>query len=475
MKLTATIGHVVDVLDCQIQSGKPGCLSDPDRDRLITAVSSDSRSIQSGSLFVAIKGDSFDGHDFVADAFSRGAAGALVSADWAKASSVDSNKFSTLIVVEDVLASLQDLAIWYRSRLDTAVIGITGSSGKTTTKDMAAAILSTRYTILKTPGNLNSQLGLAQVLFHLDRIHDMAVLEMGMNHSGEIARLAEMARPSVGVITNVGPVHLEHLRSIEGVASAKGELLDDLGESDTAVLNADDPYVMSQRPRTQARLVTFGRNERANVRATEVESTFSGSEFCLDDGTEFQINIPGEHQVMNALAAIAVGQSFDINHSDMQTALAEMTPSVMRMEIRSMGSVTCINDTYNANPISVRAALRTLESYPLPGRRIAVLGDMLELGDSSAQFHHDIGVDAGRTADFLIVVGDRAEDIAEGARSGEITPEAIFVCGNNDEAWIHLCDSIQDGDVVLIKGSRGMHMEELVASMEASIDGTHES
>lgn len=475
MRLTVTIGDVVDVLDCQILPEKPEGLSDLTRYRRVTAVSSDSRNIHSGNLFVAIKGDSFDGHDFVASALSTGAAGALVSADWAKTNGTDFDSFSILIVVEDVLESLQDLAIWYRSRLDTEVIGITGSSGKTTTKDMTAAILSTRYNILKTPGNLNSQLGLPQVLFQLDRIHDMAVLELGMNHAGEIARLSEIARPSLGVITNVGPVHLEHLGSIEGVASAKGELLDYLGEPDTAVLNADDSYVMSQRPRTPARLVTFGRNENANVRAKEVESTFTGSVFSLDDGTEFQINIPGEHQVMNALAAIAIGQSFDVNHSDMQAALAEMKPPAMRMEVRSMGNVTCLNDAYNANPISMRSALRTLESYPLPGRRIAVLGDMLELGDSSAQVHHELGIDAGRTADILVTVGDRAVDIAEGARSGEITPQAIFVCENNEEAWFYLRDSIQDGDVVLIKGSRGMHMEEIVESMEASIDGTHVS
>ena len=284
MRLTVTIGDVVDVLDCQILPEKPEGLSDLTRYRRVTAVSSDSRNIHSGNLFVAIKGDSFDGHDFVASALSTGAAGALVSADWAKTNGTDFDSFSILIVVEDVLESLQDLAIWYRSRLDTEVIGITGSSGKTTTKDMTAAILSTRYNILKTPGNLNSQLGLPQVLFQLDRIHDMAVLELGMNHAGEIARLSEIARPSLGVITNVGPVHLEHLGSIEGVASAKGELLDYLGEPDTAVLNADDSYVMSQRPRTPARLVTFGRNENANVRAKEVESTFTGSVFSLEDG-----------------------------------------------------------------------------------------------------------------------------------------------------------------------------------------------
>lgn len=468
LDLTVTIRDIMGVCSGSLVPAKPTSLSGLIADRRITAISTDSRRLQSGNLFVAVPGENFDGHDFVLQALHTGAATALVSEEWANEHLSEFDDSVTLIVVSDVLAGLQALASWYRTRFQTEIVGVTGSSGKTTTKDMIAAVLSSRYSVLKTPGNLNSQLGLPQVVFQLRRTHDLAVLEMGMNHTGEINRLAEICNPSVGVITNVGPVHLEFLGSVDGVARAKGELLDHLSEKDLAVLNADDALVMGQRPRSRARLVTFGLGEYANVRAREIDAGFSSTVFMLDDGSEFVLNIPGVHHVMNALAAIAVGQSFGVRVSDMQAALAALKPSDMRMDVQIVGNITYINDTYNANPDSVRAALHTLAISPGSGRRIAVLGDMLELGDSSAQAHRDVGAEAAGVANLLITVGNRAVDIAVGARAAGLTSSQIVECATTGEASSVLEDTIEDGDVILVKGSRGMRMEEIVVQVSSA-------
>jgi UDP-N-acetylmuramoyl-tripeptide--D-alanyl-D-alanine ligase len=469
LDLTVTIRDIMGICSASLVPARQSSLSGFIADRRITAISTDSRRLQSGNLFVAVSGENFDGHDYVLQALHAGAAAALVSDAWANEHLSEFDDSVTLLVVSDVLAGLQALASWYRTRFEPEIVGVTGSSGKTTTKNMIAAVLSSQYSVLKTPGNLNSQLGLPQVIFQLRRNHDMAVLEMGMNHMGEINRLAEICNPSVGVITNVGPVHLEFLGTIDGVARAKGELLDHLSEKELAVLNADDALVMGQRSRSRAKLVTFGLGEYANVRAREIDAGFSSTVFALDDGSEFLLNIPGVHHVVNALAAIAVGQSFGVRMSDMQAALAALEPSDMRMDVQIVGNITYINDTYNANPDSVRAALGTLAISPGSGRRIAVLGDMLELGKSSLQAHRDVGAEAAEVADVLITVGNRAIDMAVGARAAGLTSSQIVECATTAEASGVLENTVEDGDVVLVKGSRGMRMEEIVAHVSSAV------
>ena len=431
----------------------------------VSSVSTDSRSITGGEFFVAITGEKFDGHEYVVDALKAGAAGAMVSREWHREHATMLPIGAPLIAVEHVLDALQALAGWYRQRFDLPLIGVTGSNGKTTTKDMIAAVLGSRYRILKTPGNLNSQVGVPQVLLQLKHDHDIAVLELGMNHAGELDRLARMVRPKVGVITNVGPVHLEYLETLEGVARAKGELLDALPDDGIAVLNADDPHVMAQRSRTRAHLITFGHTDGAEVRVRDIQAQLSGTTFRLDDGMVFRLNIAGEHQVSNALAAIAVGRLLGIKNKDIHTALASLTPVSMRMDVRMIGKLQLINDTYNANPVSTCAALHTLASASR-GRRVAVLGDMLELGHESEAAHLKVGQAVVNTADLLITVGERARSIADGARNAGMAEECIVVCDSNSQASLYLIETADDGDVILVKGSRGMKMEEIVVDLE---------
>jgi UDP-N-acetylmuramoyl-tripeptide--D-alanyl-D-alanine ligase len=369
-----------------------------------------------------------------------------------------------LVVVADTLSALQKLAAWYRGQFRIPVVGVTGSSGKTTTKDMIAAVLEQGYRVLKTPGNLNSQIGVPQVLLSLEPAHEIAVLELGMNHPGELARLAEIVRPTVGVITNVGPVHLEFLKTLEGVGRAKGELLDYVDPDGWAVLNADDPYVMAQRARTRARLVTFGYTARADIQAVSIQADFDRTAFRLRGGATFHLRIPGEHQVANALAAIGVGQIFHRSTETMQAALAALEPAAMRMDARTVGGLHLLVDAYNANPVSTCAALKTLAAGG--GRHIAVLGDMLELGDMSVSAHLAVGRTAAETADLLVTVGSRARDIARGAREAGMADDRMFCCDTNPEAVERLRAVVQAGDYILIKGSRGMKMEEIVAALE---------
>ncbi len=469
LSLSLTIGDIKEDTDCRIVQSGASSPSARILERRVTDISTDSRKIQTGNLFVAISGDRFDGHDYIGQAMQHGAAAALVSQDWVEASDEGSRDSAILLAVPDVLSAFQKLAGSYRERLRTKVIGVTGSSGKTTTKDMVAAVFSTQHSVLKTPGNLNSQLGLPQVIFQIQQHHEFAVLEMGMNHPGEISRLAKMARPEVGLITNVGPVHLEFLESVEGVASAKGELLDFLHEKDLAVLNADDPLVMGQRLRTRGRLITYGLGQYADVRAREMRSDMTGSVFVLDDGTEFRLNILGEHHVMNALAAIAVGMDYGIPIDDIREALAAVKLGDMRMEVQSIGGITLINDAYNANPDSVRVALSTLTAAQGEGRRIAVLGDMLELGESTVDAHREIGAVAAG-CDVLVAVGERAHDLASGARESGMNPENVHECGATHDAGCLLPGLIRDGDMILVKGSRGMKMEDIVADLASAAE-----
>ncbi|MBM3263009.1 MAG: UDP-N-acetylmuramoyl-tripeptide--D-alanyl-D-alanine ligase [candidate division Zixibacteria bacterium] len=430
----------------------------------ITEISTDSRTTPHGSLFVALAGERFDGHDFVLGALGAGVRAALVNESWFREHAPEFPDKHPFIVVADTLDALQRFAMWHREQVGIPIVAVTGSSGKTTTKEMVAAVLGGRYRVLKTPGNLNSQIGTPQVLLSIRREHEIAVLELGMNHSGEMSRLGRMTRPDTAIITNVGPAHLEYLKTVEGVGDAKGELLHHLAPDGCAILNADDPQVMRQRSRTTARLVTFGRHTAADVRALEVTARIDGSTFRTEDGISFSLRLPGEHQVMNALAAIAAGRLFGVSNDDIRDALSHMTPAPMRMDYRKIGRFYLLMDAYNANPVSTRAALETLALAP--GHRIAVLGDMLELGDISASAHRDIGRCAAATADVLVTVGPRAIDIAEGAQDAGFSRDNILSCRSNMEAVALLREIVGPDHYVLVKGSRGMKMEEIATGLE---------
>ena len=457
-----TLAEIAGIMDGRLHVPAPA-----HRDKRITGVCSDTRRIEKGNLFVAISGERYDGHDFVSEAMRSGACASLVTADWHDDRADRNSPEGARIVVPVVLTALQAFAGWHRSRFDLPVIAVTGSNGKTTTKNMIASVLSERSRVFKTPGNLNSQLGVAETLFSLQEDHGAAVLELGMNQAGELNRLARMTRPSVGVITNVGPAHIEFFESIEGIARAKGEILDHLPVDGHAVLNADDPLVMKQAGRSPAPVTTFGRSAGTDVRLARSRTELSGSTFALSDGASFRINLMGEHQVMNAVAAVAVGRLFGIDDSGIARALRHVESTPMRMEYRKVGAVHLINDTYNANPSSMKAALDALAATA--GRKLVVLGDMLELGETGKAAHREVGRHAAEVAERIITAGELARDIAEAAVEAGMPASRVVACSSSDQAAAEVLEKIRDGDVILVKGSRGMRMEAVVESMAAAL------
>tara|TARA_B100000029_G_scaffold451213_1_gene475607 strand:- start:6776 stop:8188 length:1413 start_codon:yes stop_codon:yes gene_type:complete len=433
----------------------------------ITGVSSDSRKIEAGNLFVAISGERYDGHDFVKEAENIGARVSLVTSEWHNQQPQGEIPYGARIIVPDVIKGLQAFSHWYRCQFQLPVVSVTGSNGKTTTKDIIANILGTTSNVFKTQGNLNSQLGVAESIFALTEEHDIAVFELGMNHAGQLDRLANMVQPEVGVITNVGPAHIEFFNTIEDIAHAKGEILDYLPQDGSAVLNADDPLVMGESHRCKGSVITFGRTKDADIRLLSVKVDPSGSWFTLSDGFEFHINLLGEHQVMNALAAVAVGRIFGLRDEEIAIGLEKVSSSPMRMDYHKTGGVFLIDDTYNANPSSMKAALRVLDITQ--GRKLVVLGDMLELGEMSLAAHMELGKDAARVADLIFTVGEYAEVTAEGAINHGGASLSVITCLSTGDAISKVLTRISENDVVLVKGSRGMKMEIIVESIEAHI------
>jgi len=426
-------------------------------DLAVTGVSIDTRTLVPGDVFVAIRGERFDGHTFVSEAFARGAAAAVVSSG----ADLDDAVGPTLLV-EDTVTALQDLSAWYRSRFEPTLVAVTGTNGKTTTKDMIAGALSTRMTTLKTEGNFNNHIGVPLTLLRLAREHDAAVVEMGMNHEGEIARLAQVARPLIGVVTNVSRAHLETMGDLGAIARAKGELLEALPAEGVAVLNGDDPLVMSQAERTRARVETFGLSEGAATRAVDVEEKPHGVRFALAGGGLVELPVPGRHNVMNALAAVAVSRALGIPPSEAAAGIASFTPSAMRTSIVRVAGRVILNDAYNANPGSLAAALSTLVSVAGGRPTAAVLGDMLELGRESASAHREAGARAAELGiDYLFLFGVEVAALAEGAVASGMSRERVRIY-ETKAALAQALEDLPDGAVVLVKGSRGMRMEEVV-------------
>jgi UDP-N-acetylmuramoyl-tripeptide--D-alanyl-D-alanine ligase len=429
-----------------------------DGDVAVTGVSTDTRTLSPGDLFVAIRGERFDGHAFVGEAFELGAAAALVARG---AGPPPAGR--PALLVEDTVTALQDLSAWYRRGFEARLVAVTGTNGKTTTKDMIAGALSTRMNTLKTEGNLNNHIGVPLTLFGLTRKHEAAVVEMGMNHPGEIARLAELAAPEVGVITNVSRAHLETMGDLDSIARAKGELLEALPEDGVAVLNADDPRVMAQARRTSARVETFGLSEGAGTRAVDIEETEHGVRFRLPDGATVDLPVPGRHNVMNALAALTASRALGVDDGQAAGGVAAFAPSAMRMAIVRIGGRTILNDAYNANPGSLAAALETLIAVAAGRPTAAVLGDMLELGGESRAAHREAGARAAEIGvGRLFLLGREVAALAEGAVRAGMSRQRV----NTYETKAALAEDLEallpTHAVVLVKGSRGMRMEEVV-------------
>jgi UDP-N-acetylmuramoyl-tripeptide--D-alanyl-D-alanine ligase len=431
----------------------------------------DSRHVTPGCCFVALRGERVDGHRFVEDALRNGARVALVE----RPVEVEQRVAAAIVQVPDALAALQELAAWWRDRSAVRVVGITGSTGKTIAKEVMADVLGRTHRVLRNEGNLNSETGLPMTLLRLEPEHDVAVLEMSMYTEGEIARLTEIARPEVGVVLAVHPTHLERAGSIEAIARAKAELPAGLPAQGLAVLNADDPRVAAMAATTPAEVRTFGLAAGALVRAVEIASLgLAGTQFTLHTpwGTRrVRSAIPGRHLVPHALAAAAVAERFAVPLDDVEAALAAGSHAEHRMAIAEARSgATLVDDTYNASPVSVTAALEFLAETPIgPGRhRYAVLGDMLELGPDEERLHREIGSLAAGAVDGLLAVGERGRWIAEAATAAGLRRVAT---ANDAEEAAAAFDEVlgaSTGDIVLVKASRGVELDRLVAALVAS-------
>lgn len=445
-----------------------------DQDPEVTGVSVDSRTIGVGDLFVALPGERVDGRTFVADALARGAAAAMVRRPW-------TGTAGSIVEVDDPAQALLSLAADERQALSAIVIGITGSTGKTCTKDMTASVLAQRFQVVASPASFNNEVGLPLTILGAGPDTEAVVCEMGSRGRGHITLLCEVARPDVGVVTNVGVAHMELFGSPEVLRDAKAELPEALPEDGVAVLNADDPVVRAFAARTPARrVVTFGLSDDAVIRAESVEVDRATGKAAFDlitpDGTSHVgLSVPGEHMVPDALAAAAVGWSLGVTTQAIADGLAAAPVSAARMQMIDLGSVRIVDDTYNANPTSVAAALKAVRWMAGDGRCIAVLGHMAELGTLDQVEHERVGELLARLGiDILVTVGDGARRIALGAEREGVEPDRIFKCDDVMQAAETVERMIRPGDLVLVKASRVCRLERVVEELvrRASADRT---
>lgn len=454
----------------QVLKATGGVLLSGEQDNAFYGITTDSRQVNCGNLFVALQGEKYDGHDFVQMALEHGAAGLLVQ-DEAKFKITRQGKKATVIKVRSTLQALGDLAHDYRKRFSIPVIGLTGSSGKTTTKEMMAAIIGREKTILTTAGNLNNLIGLPQTIFRLTKDHELAILEMGTNTCGEIKRLTQIAIPDIGLITNVGPAHLAGFGSVDIVREEKGNLFFNMAPAGTAIVNLDDESVRIVAERWTGKRITFGMSLDADVTAKDIEKNGArGVRFNLvigDKVNKVEMKIIGIHHVYNALAAAAAAWAAGIGCKAITEGLAAFQPVSGRMQmIKLQNCAFILDDSYNANPASVREALLTLKDLKNHHSGYVFLGDMLELGASADEMHRKIGIlvaTIGVNAVFL--KGDFSAATAAGALEGGMLPQNIFFLSQNEDGMPFLKKNLKKGDWVLVKGSRRMKMEKIVVQI----------
>ena len=440
-----------------------------DLDAAVTSVDTDSRNIQPGSLFIPLEGERFDGHSFIPAALSAGAAGCLTAR---ARDSYAPGKF--YVKVRSTQRALRDLARWYKKQFDIPFVCITGSVGKTTTKDMVAAVLREKFRVHKTNGNFNNNIGLPLTLLRLEKADEICVLEMGMNHAGEIEYLSDIVEPDVALITNIGDSHIENLGSREGIFQAKCEIFTHMKPEGTVILNGDDEWLTTLKGRLPFTTVFVGRGEGLEYRATQVDSDGQTHIKCqvTTPRQSFSLCIPalGAHMVYPALMAAAVGELYGMTGEEIARGVENFLPTKMRMNVlRLPGDVVVLNDAYNANPQSMRAAAAVLGDAR--GRRkVAIVGDMLELGDSSDLFHRAVGGSfAELGTDCLIAVGDLARYLAEGAR--EAGMGEVYHFDSQEQAMPTILSQLQPGTTILVKASRMMRFERIVEALTAAAKG----
>jgi UDP-N-acetylmuramoyl-tripeptide--D-alanyl-D-alanine ligase len=460
-----SVDEIVSATQGKLVGGKKG--------HEFSGVCIDSRMVKPGQLFIAIKGDRFDGHDFIPQALEAGASGAILS----MRSRHLRFQNKVLIQVEDTLTALQEIARVHRSRFNIPVIAITGSNGKTTTKEMAASILAHQFRLLKNEGNLNNHIGAPLTLLRLEPAHQVAVIEMGINRPGELRRLCQIAQPQVGLITNIGPAHLEFLGNVEGVALAKAELLEALTPEGVAILNADDEYFQFLATKVKGGLMTFSLRSQADVMASAVVlHPDRGPTFRLKIRTgskpgeiEVSLSTVGKHNIYNALGAAAVGAYMGVDLDVIRQGLEDFKPVSMRSQLMELQGFRVLNDAYNANPASMRSALETLAGLGPSGQKIAVLGDMLELGGPGEVAHREVGREVARAGiQYLITLGSLAEQIAQGALSAGMDDSRVMHSQGPEDAGRMILSVARPGDCILIKGSRKMKMEKILEFIKSS-------
>ena len=442
-----------------------------DHKAIAQAYSIDSRTIQAGELFFAVKGERMDGHDFVQQALEKGAVAAVVRRDELARYAAKTR----LLAVADTLVALQTLGAAVRRLWAKPLIGVTGSTGKTTTKEAIAHVLSSRFRVLKSEGNFNNHFGLPLMLLKIEPEHEAAVIEMGMSHRGEIAALAKIAQPEIGVVTNVAPVHLEFFTSVAEIARAKYELIESLPAGGTAILNADDEYVSQFGRDFHGKVVRYGLHQTADVRAENIVSRgAAGSRFDVVVGPYREpatLPLVGTHNIYNALAAVATGMERGLSPAEATRALATLAPADKRGAVVQLGNITVINDCYNSNPTALDAMVDTLAAMPAK-RRIVVAGEMLELGPSGEELHRSSGRHmAQRGIDILVGVRGLAKPMVDAASREGMRAEFV---ATPEEAGEWLARETREGDVVLLKASRGVKLEralEAVVGRQSSVVG----
>ena len=416
----------------------------------------DSRKISKGSMFIAIKGEKFNGEDFAIEAIEKGAAGVIVNENCLEEKLP---KTGLILKVADTLATYQNFARAWRENFKIPLVAITGSNGKTTTKDLTAAALGGLGEIQKTSGNFNNEMGVPITLLGINENHKAAVVEIGMRGLGQIESLSKIVKPNIGIVTNVGETHIELLGSIENIAKAKSELVEAIHEGGIVILNADDSNVIKMKSKVKSgvKIITFGIDNDADIKAEKITSDSATTKFFVND-FEFEIPMLGRHNVLNALAAICAGIAVNLTFEKIRDGLKNLNKTKMRFEIEERNGLKIINDAYNASPASMRAALQTTAQIA-EGRKIAVLGDMLELGEISEKAHRQVGEEVFKNNfDILITYGQLGKLIAEGA----VGVKKIFTSDTHEEAANYLKKILQSGDTILFKGSRGMQMEKII-------------
>ncbi len=432
---------------------------------VVCDVVTDSRKVTPGSVFVALRGEKFDGHNFVNQVTSQGAVCSVVDKNF------ENSENAPVMVVDDTRAALLSIARYYRGLFNIPSIAITGSVGKTSTKDMVSQVLAEHYNVLKTEGNFNNEIGLPLTVFRMSDEHQLAVFEMGMSAFGEISRLTAVAMPETAILTNIGYSHIEHLGSRENILKAKLEILEGLSPDGTVVLCGDDEYLWNAKEQIPFETMTYGiENTDCDLIAENVEKSENGTRFQVTvDGETYtvEIGVPGVHHVYNALAAIITGYLYSVPVEEIISGIEKFKPSGMRQDICELSNKIIIRDCYNASPTSMKSGLEVLtvtkpKDADAECRRVAVLGDMLELGDFAKDAHFDVGTLCSEYGvDCLVAIGPNAKYVAEGAIAGGFSSPELYVFYDNTSAIEHISEIVRPNDVILFKGSRGMRLEEV--------------